>query len=98
MVPSYRLSRLADRDLTDIYIYSYRHFGEARADAYLISLSECLDLLATHPGMGADVGHLRAGYRRHTHSRHDIYYLIEEHGIFVVRVLGPGMSSEEHLL
>jgi plasmid stabilization system protein ParE len=44
------LSQAADRDLNDIYIYSYREFGEAKAEAYLHALEQCFEQLAVFPG------------------------------------------------
>jgi toxin ParE1/3/4 len=51
----YELSEAADRDLNDIYIYSYREFGEAKADAYLTSLEECFERLAEFPDIGRPI-------------------------------------------
>jgi plasmid stabilization system protein ParE len=47
-----RLSKQADRDLMDIYKYSFREFGEAQAERYYSSLWECFEFLAGHPHIG----------------------------------------------
>ena len=93
----YRLSKAADRDLDEIYAYSFREFGEVRALAYLQSLDNCLQLLAAQPQLGVDVSSVRKDYFRFTHQRHAIYFKLSSNGIFVVRVLGPGMSAERNL-
>lgn len=49
----YVLSNKADSDLTEIYIYSYQAFGEAKADAYFLSLRDCLQALADNPRLGS---------------------------------------------
>jgi plasmid stabilization system protein ParE len=46
------LSKLADRDLGDIYRYSFERFGEALADRYYASLWRCFHFLAEHPTIG----------------------------------------------
>jgi toxin ParE1/3/4 len=72
---TYELSGPADRDLTEIYVYSYREFGEATADAYLLGLHDCFARLAQHPTIGRSVDHLRTGYFRFEHARHTVFYL-----------------------
>ena len=96
-MPNYALSASADRDLTEIYRYSYAEFGELQADAYFESLDDCLTTLGENPELGRDVGLLRAGYRVFVHKRHSIYYTKTRSGIFVVRVLGPGMELQRNL-
>lgn len=93
----YVLSNRADSDLNDIYEYSYRTFGEARADAYFLSLRDCLQALAENPLMGRYAGNLLAGLRCHDQGRHSIYYLVEDDGIFVVRILHDAMDASLHL-
>jgi toxin ParE1/3/4 len=96
-VRKYELSRAADRDLDDIYVYTFRHFGELQADAYFESLEECLGRLADNPLLGVDASNLRAGYRRFVHQRHTLYYKKVKTGVRIIRVLGPGMSVERSM-
>lgn len=96
-MPDYWLSKAADEDLDELYVYSFTEFGERRADAYFESIEACLERLAANPALGADVSALRAGYLRFAHQRHSIYYKRSKPGILVVRVVGPGMSPEKHL-
>jgi len=93
----YVLSNKADADLDDIYVYSYRTFGEAKADAYLQSLSDCLRSLADNPGLGRQVAEIEPGLFRHRHARHTVYYLTEDAGIFIVRVLHEAMDAPRHI-
>ena len=96
-MPRYELSATADADLTDLYRYTFAEFGEEQADAYFDSLGESLARLAANPQLGLDVSGLRKGYRRFVHRRHSIYYQMARNGIFVVRILGPGMSPDRNL-
>jgi len=93
----YVLSNKADADLDEIYVYSYRTFGEAKADAYFLSLRDCLQTLADNPHMGHIADHLHAELHCRRHARHMVYYLIEDTGIFVVRVLHDAMDAPRHL-
>lgn len=69
----YVLSNAARADLDDIYVYSFETFGEARADAYFLSLRDCLQTLAETPRMGQDTSAIHAGLLRHHHARHVVY-------------------------
>ena len=93
----YVLSRKADDDLTEIYLYSYKTFGEDRADAYFLSLADCLQTLADNPRMGRSVDFVRPGLLCHLFGRHVIYFIIEDDGIFVVRVLHDSMDAPRHI-
>ena len=83
----YRLSRKADDDLTQIYLYSYEHFGEAQADAYTSELVACFQLLAEQPRLGR----IRPGQpedrRTFFHGAHIIAYRIATAEILIQRVL-----------
>ena len=96
-MPDYRLSNAAERDLEEVYTYSYSEFGERRADAYFESLENCLQNLAEQPQLGLDVSSTRKKYLRFVHQRHSIYYKKSRAGILVVRILGPGMSVDRNL-
>ncbi|WP_162827171.1 type II toxin-antitoxin system RelE/ParE family toxin [Pseudolabrys taiwanensis] len=93
----FELSEAADRDLTDIYRYSYRQFGADRADTYLFGLEECFSRLAQFPELGRPIEHLRPGYFRFEHARHTVFYVRSGAGIRVVRVLHERMDPERHL-
>ena len=93
----YRLSKAAEQDLEEIYTYSFREFGERRADAYFQSLENCLEHLSVQPRLGVDASSLRKNYFRYVHQRHSIYFRQSSVGILIIRILGPGMSAERNL-
>lgn len=93
----YALSNAAEVDLDGIYVYSFETFGEARADAYFLSLRDCLQTLAGKPHMGRFSDALHAGLFSHHHARHVVYYLVEDGGIFVVRILHDAMDAPRHV-
>lgn len=96
-MPKYQLSKAADEDLSNIYAYTYREFGERQADAYFDALEDCLSGLVLNPELGRDVSFLRSGFRLLVHQRHSIYYKAQGSGVIIVRVLGPGMSPRVNL-
>lgn len=93
----YTLSNKAADDLDGIYAYTFQTFGEAQADAYYLALSDCLDLLADSPGLGREALDIHAGLYCHHHAAHLIFYLIEDGGIFIVRILHDAMDAKRHV-
>jgi toxin ParE1/3/4 len=93
----FELTGAADRDLSEIYIYSHGQFGERQADDYLLGLETCFVRLAEMADMGRSIEHIRAGYYRFTHARHVIFYNKIEGGVRIVRVLHVAMDPEHHL-
>lgn len=60
----YTLTNLAARDLTEIYNFSARQFGERVAGTCLESLEQRFERLAEQPALGRPVPHFRPGYFR----------------------------------
>ncbi len=78
----FSLSKTAKAKLTRIYEYSFLNFGEDQADAYIDSLFETFDQLATLPRMGREWRR----WRRHEHAEHVIFYLIADESIEIVEI------------
>ena len=93
----YELSNAADRDLTDIYIYSYQQFGEAAADRYFSDLEACFTRLSEFPRLGRSIDQIRPGYFRFEHQSHTVFYMLTDFGVRIVRVLHEAMDPERHL-
>lgn len=91
------ITEAADRDLTDIYLYSHREFGERQADRYLAGLEDCFRQLSERPLFARSADHLRHRYRRFEHGSHIIFFVTIEDGIRVVRVLHRRMDVKRHL-
>lgn len=91
------LSEAADRDLTEIYIYSFQEFGERQADAYLSALDDCISRLAESPALGRSIEHIRPGAFRLEHDSHTVFFRRIDGGIRVIRVLHRRMDPERHL-
>jgi toxin ParE1/3/4 len=94
----YSLSQRADRGSGgDLYRYTYRRFGEAQADSYLLGLEEKLLELAENPSLALSVDDIRPGYRKALYQKHAVYFQVAGNGIFVVRVLHQQMYALLHL-
>lgn len=91
------LTRKADEDLTQIYLYSFETFGEVKAEAYVADLIGRLAALSEAPSLGRRIDHLRTGYFRLEHASHTIFYKERLGGILVVRILHAAMDPDRHL-
>lgn len=90
-------SHLAEQDLIDIWIYSCERWGDSQADSYLDQIEEVLRKVSQFPELGEDCSHLKTGYRKIEAGRHDVFYIIDEEVIFIVRILHQSRKYEYHL-
>lgn len=91
------LTRDAERDLIDIYLYGIEHFGRATAERYAEALTAKITTAAENPSFGANYGFVRTGLRRYECASHAIYYRVAGEGILVLRILHGRMDPGRHL-
>ena len=82
-----RFSREADADLDRIYFDSAISFGIHQADAYRDGLLDSLRFISEHPYAVQERKDFRRPVRVHPYEAHAIAYLIDDEGVFVVRVV-----------
>ena len=93
----YRLTEAAATDLENIMEWTLQAFGSDQAGHYAQSLSACLNRIASRPGLGAAIDHIRPGYRRIRHQSHAVFYCECEWGVLIVRILHQRMDVESAL-
>jgi toxin ParE1/3/4 len=93
----YKLTHKAESEIEGIYEYSIANFGLAVAQAYLLGLQDCFQLLADHQSFGTDYGFIKPELLRYEYRSHSIYYQPTEEGILVVRVLGGKQDPARHI-
>lgn len=91
------LTRDAERDLIEIYLYGIERFGLARAERYAEELGLKIASAAENPSFGSDYGFVRRGLRRCECVSHAIYYRPIAGGIRVLRILHGRMDPARHL-
>ncbi|MGA7564274.1 MAG: type II toxin-antitoxin system RelE/ParE family toxin [Desulfobaccales bacterium] len=77
---------LSLRDLAEIWDY-IADDNEARADAFIDSIDQKLQTLASHPNMGRSREELAVGLRSFPIGRHVIFYRVIPGGVEIIRVL-----------
>lgn len=94
----FRLTRKADDDLGGIYEYSIANFGLRQARNYLNNLLRCFEYLGEYPEVGPRVEQLAAGLRRYPFRSHAVFYMPQDDGVLVVRVLHERMDAPRHFI
>jgi toxin ParE1/3/4 len=87
----------AERDLMNIWSYTYKNWGDDQADQYLDGLDSAIRLLADNPLLCRLRVELIPPVRIHGHAHHLIIYALSPDKITVVRVLHESMDIETQL-
>ena len=94
---NYKLSKEADNDLLDLYLYGFKNFGEAQAEKYYFELEDCINLLTETPLICRERTEFTPAVRIHHHGKHLLIYLIQTDHILIVRILHDSMDLQRHL-
>ncbi len=79
----YKVRPFADRQLREIYRYTYKNFGETQADKYLLELDAVFEMIADNPHIGRSyIGETR----QFLHGKHIILYRIYKNHISIGRI------------
>lgn len=86
-VSSYHLTRRAEADLLDIFLFGLEQFGLAQAERYKLGLERGFTLLADNPKLGRTADAVAPGLRRHEHESHVILYEQAPDGVLIVALI-----------
>ncbi|MDD9991149.1 MAG: type II toxin-antitoxin system RelE/ParE family toxin [Rhodospirillales bacterium] len=95
---AYRLTERATDDLNAIYEYTTVNFGLEQARDYLNGLHDRFEELATRPALGRSAERLAQGLRRYPYRSHVVFYVPEDEGVLIVRVLHESMEPPRHVV
>jgi len=95
LLKTYRVSRLAEADIADIYAYTVKTWSVAQADIYYTMIISAFDGLVS----GTKIGHAAAidGYSALQIGSHSIFYRVADSTVYIARVLHQAMDVERHL-
>ena len=83
----YTLTRQAEEDLIQVYLYGLQVFGALQAEKYHGSLEKTFNRIADNPEMYPLAPHIRRGYRYCVHTSHTIFFTVEDQ-VRIVRIIG----------
>ena len=94
----YLLSPAAQADLSQIWDYSARNWGEAQADRYILAIRDACAAIADGDKPGRAIDDIRPGYRTLAVQSHFLFYRVADTGLIdVVRILHQRMDVAAHL-
>ncbi len=93
----YRLASRARTDLAEIADYTIETFGIEQARRYRDELEACFRNLAENPRSGRSAERLAPGLRRWEHRSLVVFYVEDERGVLVVRILHRRRDAPRHL-
>jgi toxin ParE1/3/4 len=93
----YRISRRADQDIIDIYLWGHRRFGPPRAELYHDALMQTFDLIAENPRIARERPQFVPAVRIYPHQSHLVIYGLEGEDVLILRVLHGRQEWERHL-
>ena len=91
------VSARAEADLREIWLYSYRNWGEAIADRYLDELATGLVACGSEPERGRSREEVRPRYWSRLLGRHIAFHSVTEAEVRIQRVLHASMDPGLHL-
>lgn len=92
-----RITEEAQRDLSEIRIYTRRAFGARQASLYMGRLKDGFKALRRHPDIGFAIDHLKPGFRCFRVQHHAIFYVQVDEGIAVTAILHESQLPARHL-
>ncbi|MBE6442203.1 MAG: type II toxin-antitoxin system RelE/ParE family toxin [Desulfovibrio desulfuricans] len=91
-----RLTPLAEADLEEIWLYTFRRWSPEQADAYVRGIMAAIAGLARGDKVGLRTD-VRPGYRKYRAGMHVIYFRRSGEFVDVIRILHERMDVERHL-
>ena len=93
----YVLSPAAQADLSEIWDYTTKQWGEAQAERYTRDIQATCEALGGGNLVSLSAEDIRAGYRKIGVGSHVMYYREREGTLEIVRVLHRRMDVARHI-
>lgn len=94
----YRLSPRAERDLEDIWLYTFENWSAEQADRYQNQIMAAIEGLVNGSRQGRPIDDIRPGYRKLAVASHFLFYRITDAGMIdVIRILHQRMDIASRL-
>ena len=94
---NYQLRRVAEKDLEDIWFYSFEMWGVDQADSYIHSLITRFEWLSDTPTSGRKRSDIKSGYRCFPEGEHVIFYKVVNGVVDIIGVPHHSQDVVSHL-
>jgi toxin ParE1/3/4 len=93
---TYRLSPLAEADLEEIWLYTFRHWSLEQADDYCQNIITAIEGLVSGRNIAQRTA-VREGYRKYKVGLHVVYFRNSDGYLDVIRILHGRMDVDMRL-
>ncbi len=98
MIPKYRISEKAIKDLEKIWLYTYRKWSLEQADRYHNLIMNEIEFIVNNYNLSRNIGYIRSGYRMSKVKSHLVFYKKSSDEIIeIIRILHQNMDIEDRL-
>jgi len=97
MRPSFEISKLALKDLDEIWNYTAEQWSKHQANKYYKEILQAIKEICTNSEIGKSIDEVKKGHRRISVKSHMIIYKMEKEIIFIDRILHQKMDIEMQL-
>ncbi|MCA4777119.1 type II toxin-antitoxin system RelE/ParE family toxin [Empedobacter stercoris] len=96
---NYKISKQAEVDLENIWLYTFEEWSLEQADYYLDLIIDEIEYISENPKTGKNYNDFRKGYFRSRVKSHFIFYRIniKEEIVEIIRILHQQMDIESHI-
>jgi toxin ParE1/3/4 len=94
---NFELSKLALKDLDDIWNYTCKHWSKNQANKYYNELFKVINEICNNEEIGKPIDHIKKGHRIVNVKSHIIIYKTKRITICIDRILHNKMNIEKHL-
>ncbi len=96
MTSSYRIRQLAEKDLEQIWLYTFHEWGIEQADKYIRLLIARFSWLSENQRLGKRRDDIKPGYYCFPEGRHLIFYMLSQDGIDIIGIPHQSMDIIGH--
>lgn len=93
----YELSKLALKDIDDIWYYTIENWSKTQANKYYKDIFTSIDLLCENPNIGKSIKDIKPNYRIQSVKSHMIIYKTYKEKIYIDRILHKRMDIKNIL-
>ena len=96
---NYKISKQAEIDLENIWLYTFEEWSIEQADYYFDLIMDEIEYISKNPKSGKSYNEIRKEYFRSRVKSHFIFYRInfKEECIEIIRILHQQMDVDSHL-
>lgn len=94
---NFEISKLALKDLDDIWEYSAEQWSRQQANRYYKELIQSIQEICNNSEIGKPIDYVKQGHRIINVKSHMIVYKMQQEIIYIDRILHQKMDIEKHL-